>query len=260
MTSTSTINKFSSKSNSFTQDELKAQVGQAALAYVEKLPAGSVIGVGTGSTVNHFIAALQRVRHHIGGAVSSSTASTQRLQELGIKVLDANDVSNAKLAVYIDGADEIDVKGNMIKGGGAALTREKIVASLAQQFICIVDVSKQVSKLGKFPIPVEIIPMAYASIAAQFTKMGGHAVLRCQTNGMPVVTDNQQHILDVFDLSIEDALVFESTVNQWPGVVTVGVFAHQKAHVCLLGTPNGVVTEIFTQHASLSNVSAVGCP
>ena len=222
-----------------TQDELKTLVGQAALYYVE---AGSIVGVGTGSTVNKFIDALATMKDQIAGAVSSSTASTERLLALGIKVFDAADVD--ELAVYIDGADEIDPAGNMIKGGGAALTREKIVAAQSRRFVCIADESKLVQTLGSFPIPVEVIPMAANRIARQFEALGGTAVLRLK-DGAPLVTDNGQHILDVTGLKIDDPLGFESQVNQWPGVVTVGVFAFQKAHVCLLGTADGVKTLVF---------------
>ena len=217
-----------------TQDELKTLVGQAALKYV--VP-GEVIGVGTGSTVNKFIDALATIKDQIKGAVSSSVASTQRLQALGIPVLDANEVD--ELAVYVDGADEIDGRGYMIKGGGAALTREKIVAALSRQFVCIVDESKVVSSLGKFPLPIEVIPMAAQRIARQFDAMGAHAVLRT-VEGQPLVTDNGQHILDVHGLSIDEPLAFEQQVNQWAGVVTVGVFANQRAHVALVGTASGV--------------------
>lgn len=222
-----------------TQDELKTQVGQAALAYVVK---GDIVGVGTGSTVNRFIDALGGMKDQIKGAVSSSEASTQRLKALGIPVFEANDVQ--VLAVYIDGADEIDGRGNMVKGGGAALTREKIVAALSRQFVCIADESKLVRCLGRFPLPVEVIPMASAQLVRQFEALGGIATVRCK-DGRPVVTDNGQHILDVTGLQIDEPLVFESTVSQWPGVVTVGVFAHQRAQVCLLGTANGVKTLTF---------------
>lgn len=219
-----------------TQDELKTLVGQAALQYV--VP-GEIIGVGTGSTVNKFIDALATMKDQIKGAVSSSVASTERLLALGIPVFDANDVG--ELAVYVDGADEIDGQGHMVKGGGAALTREKIVAAQSRQFVCIADASKKVEALGAFPLPVEVIPMASARITRQFAAMGGTATLRLK-DGAPLVTDNGQHILDVRGLRITDPLAFESEVNQWPGVVTVGVFAHQKAQVCLLGTEQGVVT------------------
>lgn len=218
-----------------TQDELKALVGQAALQYV--VP-GGIVGVGTGSTVNKFIDALAGMKDQIKGAVSSSVASTERLKALGIPVFDANEVES--LAVYIDGADEIDGQGYMVKGGGAALTREKIVAALASRFVCIVDESKLVPALGRFPLPVEVIPMAAQHIARRFAALDGVARLRIK-DGQPLVTDNGQQILDVTGLSIKDPLAFESEVNQWPGVVTVGVFAHQKASVCLVGTAQGVV-------------------
>ena len=204
-----------------TQDDMKTLVGQAALKYV--LP-GSIVGVGTGSTVNKFIDALAGMREQIRGAVSRSVASTARLQALGIVVFDAADVD--ELAVYIDGADEIDHAGHMIKGGGAALTREKIVAAQSRQFVCIADETKLVRALGAFAVPVEVIPMAASRITRQFAALGGTAVLRVK-DGAPLVTDNGQHILDVSGLRITDPLGFESQVNQWPGVVTVGVFAHQ---------------------------------
>lgn len=228
-----------SAASAMTQHELKALVGRAALAYVEP---GQVIGVGTGSTVNCFIDALAASKIAIAGAVSSSEASTQRLQAHGIRVFDANEVS--ELAVYIDGADEIEPGGCMIKGGGAALTREKIVAAQARRFICIADESKWVARLGRFPLPVEVIPMATQRLIRQFAALGGSARVRLR-DGVPLVTDNGQHILDVTGLAIDDPLAFESMVNNWPGVVTVGVFAHQRAHLCLLGTPQGVRTVAF---------------
>ena len=221
------------------QDELKTLVGQAALAYVQR---GSIVGVGTGSTVNKFIDALASMAGQIKGAVSSSVASTERLTQLGIRVFDATEVD--ELAVYIDGADEIDHSGYMIKGGGAALTREKIVAAQARQFVCIADESKLVTTLGTFPLPVEVIPMAAGRIARQFGAMGGVASLRIKA-GLPWVTDNGQHILDVTGLKITNPLAFEAEVNNWPGVVTVGVFAFQKANVCLLATGSGVKTLTF---------------
>jgi ribose 5-phosphate isomerase A len=222
-----------------TQDELKDQVGRAALQYVVK---GEIVGVGTGSTVNKFIEALASIKGDIKGAVSSSEATTQRLKAHGIAVFDANDVG--ELAVYIDGADEIDGQGCMIKGGGAALTREKIVAAQSRQFICIADESKLVTVLGKFPLPVEVVPMAANHIARRFHRVGGQATLRMK-EGKPLLTDNGQHILDVTGLQIHDPLAFEAEVNQWPGVVTVGVFASQRAQVCVLGTANGVKTLVF---------------
>ncbi len=222
-----------------TQDELKTLVGQAALKYVEP---GSIVGVGTGSTVNKFIDALATMKAQIAGAVSSSVASTERLRAAGIQVFDATEVD--ELAVYIDGADEIDHAGYMIKGGGAALTREKIVAAQSRRFVCIADESKLVKVLGRFAVPVEVIPMAAQRIGRQFAKIGGSAALRLK-DGAPLVTDNGQHILDVTGLKITDPLGFESAVNQWPGVVTVGVFAHQKAQICLLATAGGVKTMSF---------------
>ena len=219
-----------------TQDELKTQVGLAALQYVVK---GEIVGVGTGSTVNKFIDALATMKNDIEGAVSSSLASTQRLKALGIPVLDSNDVT--ELSVYIDGADEIDHAGHMVKGGGAALTREKIVAAIAKRFVCIADESKLVSVLGAFPLPVEVIPMAANQLMRQFAAMGGTASVRMK-GGAPLVTDNGQHIIDVTGLQIQDPVAFETQVSQWPGVVTVGVFALQKAQVCLLGTASGVKT------------------
>ena len=222
-----------------TQDELKTLVGQAALQYV--VP-GEIVGVGTGSTVNKFIEALASIKDQVPGAVSSSEASTARLKALGIPVFEANDVG--ELSVYIDGADEIDGMGHMVKGGGAALTREKIVAAQSRQFVCSADESKLVKALGAFPLPVEVIPMASARLARQFQRMGAEASVRLK-DGAPLVTDNGQHILDVTGLQITDPLGFESEVNQWPGVVTVGVFAHQKAQICLLGTSEGVKTLRF---------------
>jgi len=219
-----------------TQDQLKALVGQAALAHV--VP-GSIVGVGTGSTVNCFIDALATMKDRIAGAVSSSIASTQRLQAHGIAVLDSNTVQT--IPVYIDGADEIDGRGHMVKGGGAALTREKIVADLAERFVCIADQSKLVEVMGRFPLPVEVIPMAAAQVARRFASAyGGTAAVRAG-----VTTDNGNLILDVRGLAITDPLAMETEVNQWPGVVTVGIFARHRARVCLLGTPDGVKTLSF---------------
>jgi len=197
-----------------------------------------VVGVGTGSTVDRFIDALATLRGRIPGAVSSSVRSTQRLQSLGIPVLEAAQVQ--RLAVYIDGADEIDHQGFMIKGGGAALTREKIVADLADRFVCIADESKLVDTLGAFPLPMEVIEMAVPKVIRRFAALGGQATVR-----PGVTTDNGHPILDVRGLAIHDPLSFETEVNQWPGVVTVGVFARHRASVCLLGTPQGVRTLQF---------------
>ena len=223
-----------------TQDELKAQVGRAALDYVVE---GEIVGVGTGSTVNKFIEALAEMKDRIRGAVSSSVASTERLRALGIEVFDSNAVD--ELAVYIDGADEIDGNGFMIKGGGAALTREKIVAAQSKAFVCIADASKRVDVLGAFPLPVEVVPMAARRIMRQFERLGGMAQVR-EKDGQALVTDNGQHIVDVTGLKIADPLGFEMEVSQWPGVVTVGVFARQRATVCLLGTTTGVETLRFS--------------
>lgn len=218
-----------------TQDELKAAVGRAAVACVTP---GAVLGVGTGSTVNKFIDALADARVPLAGAVSSSEQSTQRLKAHGFTVLEACTVE--RLAVYVDGADEIDGRGHMIKGGGAALTREKIVADLAERFVCIADESKLVPVLGAFPLPVEVIPMAAAQVARRFAALGGQASVR-----PGALTDNGHPILDVRGLRIEDPLAMEAEVNQWPGVVTVGIFARHKAHTCLLGTASGVRTLVF---------------
>lgn len=215
-----------------TQDERKAIVGHAALAHVVK---GEIVGVGTGSTINFFIDALAQLKGEIKGAVSSSERSSERLRALGIPVLDANQITH--LPVYIDGADEIDPQGCMIKGGGAALTREKIVADLAERFICIVDVSKQVPVLGHFPLPVEVIPMAAAQVARKLIALGGNPILRAG-----VVTDNGGHILDVHGLSITDPAGMEAQINQWPGVICNGIFARNKASICLLGSELGVET------------------
>jgi ribose 5-phosphate isomerase A len=223
-----------------TQDELKALVGRAALAHLSD---GVVVGVGTGSTVNHFINALASVKSRIAGAVSSSEQSTQRLRAAGITVFEANDVDG--LPVYIDGADEIDPQGCMIKGGGGALTREKVVADLAERFVCIADASKRVAVLGAFALPVEVIPMAAAQVARRLQALGAKVVPRAG-----FVTDNGCHILDAHGLSITDPPAMESRINQWPGVVTVGLFARNRASLCLLGTPQGVQTLHFPGDAT----------
>jgi ribose 5-phosphate isomerase A len=218
-----------------TQDELKALVGQAALAYVQP---GTVVGVGTGSTVNHFIDALAALRERIVGAVSSSVRSSERLRDLGIPVLDSNEVE--RIPVYVDGADEIDGQGFMIKGGGGALTREKVVADLAEQFVCIADESKRVEVLGAYPLPVEVIPMAAAQVTRRLQALGARVVPR---SGF--VSDNGCPVLDAHGLAIRDPLAMECEINQWPGVVTVGIFARHRASLCLLGTPQGVRTLRF---------------
>ena len=215
-----------------TQDELKALVGQAAIAYV---PPGSIVGVGTGSTVNQFIEALARMPVRVAGAVSSSVQSTERLRQHGIPVLEAHEVT--ALDVYVDGADEIDGTGCMIKGGGAALTREKIVADLAARFVCIADESKKVDVLGRFPLPVEVIQMAVPQVMRRFEAMGGQPAVRAG-----VLTDNGNPVVDVRGLSITDPVALEREINQWPGVVCVGIFARNRASVCLLGTSTGVQT------------------
>jgi ribose 5-phosphate isomerase A len=213
-----------------TQDELKALVGHAAL---EQVPEGCIVGVGTGSTVDHFIDALATRRQRFLGAVSSSERSSERLRAHGIRIFDAGEVE--RLPVYVDGADEIDGRGCMIKGGGAALTREKIVADLADRFVCIADASKQVAVLGAFPLPVEVIALAAPQLARRFASWGGSATLRTG-----VLTDNGHPILDVRGLAISDPPALETEINQWPGVVTVGLFARRRATLCLLGTPEGV--------------------
>lgn len=227
-------------SRTMDQDTLKALVGQAALAYVQP---HSILGVGTGSTVNKFIEALAKAAIPLKGAVSSSEATTQLLQQAGIEVLDSSAV--ASLDWYIDGADEIDHQGFMVKGGGAALTREKIVADLADKFLCIADASKLVEVLGQFPLPVEVVPMSSAHIIRRFAALGGQATVRLAKDGQPLVTDNGMHIVDVRGLHITDPKAMEDLVSVWPGVVTVGIFAHHKASVCLLGSPEGVKTLTF---------------
>jgi ribose 5-phosphate isomerase A len=217
-----------------TQDEMKQAVARAAIEYV---PAGEIIGVGTGSTANFFIDELGRIKDRVKAAVASSEATAARLRGHGIPVLDLNEVE--AMSVYIDGADEIDGRGAMIKGGGAALTREKIVASVAARFICIADGSKLVDTLGTFPLPVEVIPMARAAVARQLAALGGQARLRMK-DGAPLVTDNGGYILDVAGLRITDPVGLEEKINGIVGVVAVGLFALRGADVALLGTPEGV--------------------
>ena len=212
------------------QQQLKRQVAAAALEYLEE---GMILGVGTGSTVNAMLDQLEQWAPRLKGAVSSSEASTTRLIQLGVPVLDLNEVDS--LGVYIDGADEANHRLHLIKGGGAALTREKIIAAAARRFVCIADESKLVDHLGRFPLPVEVIPMARALVARELTRIGGRPVYRAG-----VVTDNGNHILDVHDLVIEDPVGLEEQINQITGVVTVGLFARRPADVLLLGTVSGV--------------------
>ncbi|WP_418103148.1 ribose-5-phosphate isomerase RpiA [Vibrio harveyi] len=216
-----------------TQDEMKKAAGWAALKYVEK---GSIVGVGTGSTVNHFIDALGSIKGDIKGAVSSSVASTERLKELGIEVYECNDV--AMLDIYVDGADEINAAREMIKGGGAALTREKIVAAISEKFVCIVDGTKAVDVLGQFPLPVEVIPMARSYVARELVKLGGDPAYR-----EGVTTDNGNVILDVHNMQITNPKELEDKINGIAGVVTVGLFAHRGADVVITGTPEGAKIE-----------------
>jgi ribose 5-phosphate isomerase A len=215
-----------------TQDEMKKAAGWAALKYVE---VDSIVGVGTGSTVNHFIDALATMKNDIKGAVSSSVASTEKMKALGIDVFELNEVS--ELSVYVDGADEISPHMAMIKGGGAALTREKIVAAVADKFICIIDNTKQVDILGQFPLPIEVIPMARSYVARELVKLGGDPVYR-----QGVITDNGNVILDVYNLKILDPKKLEAQINAIVGVVTNGLFANRGADVLLVGTPEGVKT------------------
>lgn len=214
------------------QDEKKKAAALAAVSYVTN---DSIVGVGTGSTVNYFIDALAKVKHKIAGAVSSSDASTSRLKTFGIEVFDLNSVSD--FDIYVDGADEITEHKHMIKGGGAALTREKIVAAVAKQFICIVDDSKQVPVLGKFPLPVEVIPMARSYVAREIVKLGGDPVYR-----QGVITDNGNVILDVHNLTILNPPELEAQLNGIVGVVTNGLFAHRGADIVLVADDFDVKT------------------
>jgi ribose 5-phosphate isomerase A len=222
-----------------TQDELKHAVARAAIDYVVE---GHIVGVGTGSTANFFIDELGKIKDKIAGAVASSEATAARLRRHGIRVFDLNEVN--EMPVYIDGADEITAQGAMIKGGGAALTREKIVASLAEKFICIADSSKLVDVLGRFPLPVEVIPMAQAAVARALKELGGEPRLRLK-DGKPLMTDNGCVIIDVLELHIADPVEMEEKINNIAGVVTVGLFARRGANVCLLGTAEGVKTLTF---------------
>jgi ribose 5-phosphate isomerase A len=214
------------------QNALKKAVAEAALAYVER---GEILGVGTGSTANFFIDALAPIRDDIPGAVASSKATAERLQKIGIEVLELNSV--ASIGVYVDGADEVNPALEMIKGGGAALTREKIVAAVARKFVCICDASKQVDRLGTFPLPIEVIPMARSYVARELVKLGGNPVYREGT-----VTDNGNVILDVWNLDIAVPRQMEERINNIVGVVTNGLFALRPADVLLVGTADGVKT------------------
>jgi len=221
------------------QDQLKQMVGEAARDEVLKLAPGQVLGVGTGSTVNCFIDALASHQDHFAGMVSSSNATTERLLKHGFKVLNPNDV--ASLPAYVDGADEIDPAGHMIKGGGGALTREKIIASMAKQFICICDSSKQVPILGNFALPVEIIPLAQGVVTRELEKLGGQVSLRLAKAAQePFVTDNGGWILDIAGLQITDPKRMESQLNQIAGVIAVGLFAKEKANILLVSHAAGV--------------------
>jgi len=215
-----------------TQDDLKRAVAQAAIAYV---PNDCIVGVGTGSTANFFIDELAKIKHKLDGAVASSEASTRRLQGHGIEVMSLNDAGD--LPVYVDGADEITKHMHMLKGGGGALTREKIVAAASKKFICVCDASKLVDVLGKFPLPVEVIPMARSYISRELVKLGGQPKLR---EGF--TTDNGNVILDVHNLQIMNPVELETILNQLAGAVTNGLFARRAADVLLLGTPEGVKT------------------
>ncbi|MEW6692931.1 MAG: ribose-5-phosphate isomerase RpiA [Pseudomonadota bacterium] len=212
------------------QDELKRQAALAALEYVKP---GTIVGVGTGSTVNHFIDGLATIKHKIEGAVSSSNASTERLRKHGIQVFDLNEVDD--IPVYVDGADEANEHLQLIKGGGGALTREKIIAHMAKTFVCIADESKLVPILGKFPLPIEVIPMARSMVARELVKRGGNPVYR---DGF--VTDNGNQILDVHNLEIMQPAKLEDELNNIPGIVTVGLFALRPADVLILATRDGV--------------------
>lgn len=221
------------------QNELKAQVAKKAIEYI---PENAIIGVGTGSTADLFIDELALIKQRIIGAIASSNRTAERLTAHGIKVFDVNEVRS--VPVYIDGADEIDPKGYMIKGGGAAHTREKICASIAEKFICIADASKEVDLLGQFPLPIEIVPLAREAVARQISAIGGLPIWRVKDNA-PIVTDNGCHILDIHNLRITDPLALEQTLTLIPGVLTVGIFALQPAHTALIATPEGVQVRTY---------------
>jgi ribose 5-phosphate isomerase A len=221
-----------------TQDELKQAVARAARDYVaDRLPVGAILGVGTGSTANFFIDEIAAIKDRLGGTVASSEATAGRLAGHGIRVLDLNDVD--AIGIYVDGADEIDAGMAMIKGGGGALTREKIVAAVAETFVCICDASKRVQTMGRFPLPVEVIPMARAYVSRELAKLGGTPKLRAG-----LVTDNGNLIVDVHGLSITNPAGLEERINRIVGVVTNGLFAQRGADVLLLATPGGVQTHL----------------
>jgi ribose 5-phosphate isomerase A len=229
----------------YTQDQLKAMVADAAKNEVlTNMAPGGILGIGTGSTANLFIDAIAPHKGHFSGVISSSQASTERLQKHGFKVLDSNSV--VSVPIYVDGADEIDPQGHMLKGGGGALTREKIVAQLAQSFVCICDASKEVDVLGKFPLPVEVIPMAQAQVTRFLESLGATVSLRKVKGGDQIfVTDNQGWILDANGLKITDPASLESEINQIPGVICNGLFARRKADVLLIGESKGVRRQVY---------------
>ena len=226
------------------QAELKQKVAQTAIEYVlNNVAQGEIIGVGTGSTADCFIDELAKIKSHIKGAIASSERTQLRLEGHGIRVFDVNDV--VSVPVYIDGADEIDPDGNMIKGGGAAHTREKICASISDEFICIADASKEVAVLGQFPLPVEVVPLAREAVARQMIELGGDPVWRKTAGGAPLITDNGCHILDVHGLQITEPLAMEIQLSIIPGVLTVGIFAQNAADIALIATADGVKTVAF---------------
>jgi ribose 5-phosphate isomerase A len=229
----------------YTQDQLKAMVADAAKNEVlTSMAPGGILGIGTGSTANLFIDALAPHKDHFSGVISSSQVSTERLQKHGFKVLDSNLV--VTVPIYVDGADEIDPQGHMLKGGGGALTREKIVAQLAQSFVCICDASKEVDILGKFPLPVEVIPMAQAQVTRFLESKGATVTLRkVKGSDQIFVTDNQGWILDAHGLTITDPVSFESEINQIPGAICNGLFARRKADVLLIGESQGVRRQVY---------------
>lgn len=226
------------------QNQLKQQVAQKAVEYIlQNVAQGQIIGVGTGSTADLFVDELASIQSHIKGTIASSERTKARLESHGIKVFDVNEVLS--VPVHVDGADEIDAQGNMLKGGGAAHTREKICASIAEQFICICDASKQVDVLGAFPLPIEVVPLAREAVARQMIELGGTPVWRKNADGTPLMTDNACHILDVHGFKIDEPLAWEMQLTLIPGVLTVGIFAQNAADVALIATADGVKTVLF---------------